>query len=231
MLDQIIKGRTISPPRLFIYGTEGIGKSTLASNAPKPIFIQTEDGLDQIECDRFPMAKMLQDVQWQIDALAVQEHEYQTVVIDTVDWLELLIWQTICDQFGARSIDKVDGGYGRGHSYALAEWRDLLSRLEELRATRNMAIILLGHAKVETFTDPETLTVQRFSPKLHKTANALLCEWSDAVLFATRDGSAARREGDRILRTVGAYNYVAKNRYSMPDVLPLDFEYIANEIM
>ena len=56
LLETIQTGRQSKPPRVLLYGVEGIGKSTFGSEAPKPIFIQTEDGLDEIDCDRFPLA-------------------------------------------------------------------------------------------------------------------------------------------------------------------------------
>ncbi|MDR0869400.1 MAG: ATP-binding protein [Planctomycetaceae bacterium] len=46
LLQTIQTGKAQAPPRLLIYGTEGIGKSTFGASAPKPIFIPTEDGLD-----------------------------------------------------------------------------------------------------------------------------------------------------------------------------------------
>ena len=87
LLEQIRSGRRHSPPRFLIYGTEGIGKSTTASQAPKPIFIPTEDGLDQIDCHSFPLAKSLDDVEAALQALLAKQHDFQTVVIDSLDWL------------------------------------------------------------------------------------------------------------------------------------------------
>ncbi len=89
-LDRIQRGRRHSPPRLMIYGTEGIGKSTTASKAPKPIFIPTEDGLDQIDCDSFPLAKTLADVDASLQTLIGERHDYESVAIDSLDWLERL---------------------------------------------------------------------------------------------------------------------------------------------
>jgi len=57
VLEQIRTGKQSSPPRILLYGTEGIGKSTFAAQAPNPIFIPTEDGLNEIDCASFPMAK------------------------------------------------------------------------------------------------------------------------------------------------------------------------------
>jgi len=240
MIEQIHRGRRHSPPRLLIYGTEGIGKSTTAAQAPNPIFIPTEDGLDQIDCCSFPLAKSLTDVEAALRALITEQHDFETVVIDSADWLERLVWDALCEQYGASSIEKVDGGYARGYIHALTHWRRLLADLSTLRNQRGMCVILLAHAKVEKFEDPEHAAYDRYSPRLHKHVTALLTEWSDAVLFATRkiitkteDGGFGRERtiaaglgkdgGERILRTVGSPACVAKNRYGLPAELPLSW--------
>lgn len=226
LLEQVHSGRRYRPPRLLIYGTEGIGKSTIASQSPSPIFIPTEDGLDQIQCDSFPLARSFEDVLTYLTALANEEHAYQTVVIDSADWLERLIFDHVCKQYGAKSIEKVDGGYGKGYTHALTQWRQIIDALRYLREHKGMIVILLAHAKIEKFTDPESTPFDRFSPRLNKNATALLCEWCDAILLATREHGAAKGDksgGQRILRCVGTPSCVAKNRYGLPETLPLSW--------
>ncbi len=238
LLNQIRSGRRHSPPRLLIYGTEGIGKSTTAAQAPKPIFVPTEDGLDQIDCNSFPLAGKLADVEASLQTLALEQHEFETVVIDSLDWLERLIWDALCEQYGVNSIEKVDGGYARGYTHALTHWRRVINSLDVLRNQRGMCVILLAHAKVEKFEDPEHPSYDRYSPRLHKHATALITEWADAVLFATRKLITKTEEagfgrdrtiaaglgkdgGERILRCTGNPACVAKNRYGLPAELPL----------
>ena len=240
LIQQIHSGPRHAPPRLMIHGTEGIGKSTTAAQAPKPIFIQTEDGLGQIDCDSFPLARSFGDVVAALSALYAEKHDYQTVVIDSLDWLERLIWDLLCEQYGVSSIEKVDGGYAKGYTHALTQWREILNGLDALRNERGMCVILLGHSKVEKFEDPEHSAYDRYSPRLHKQANALITEWADAVLFATRkiitkteDAGFGRDRtvaaglgkdgGERILRCVGSPSCIAKNRYSLPAELPLSW--------
>lgn len=226
LLDQVHSGRRHRAPRLLIYGTEGIGKSTLAAQAPKPIFLPTEDGLDQIECDSFPLAQSFEDVLAYLTVLSTEDHPYKTVVIDSADWLERLIFDHVCKQYGAKSIEKVDGGYGKGYVHALTQWRQVIDALRYLREQKGMIVILLAHAKIEKFADPESTAFDRFSPRLNKNATALLCEWCDAILLATREHGAAKGEksgGQRILRCVGTPACVAKNRYDLPETLPLSW--------
>jgi hypothetical protein len=238
-LESIQRGRQSRPPRVLLYGVEGIGKSTFGSEAPKPIFIQTEDGLDEIECDRFPLATKLEDVFTALKTLRTEQHDYETVVIDSLDWLERLVWDKLCEQYSVASIEKVDGGYARGYMLALTLWRELLDFLNALRA-RGMVVILIAHSKVERFEDPESSPYDRYSPRLHKHAGALINEWCDAVLFATRkmrtqseDAGFNRKRtvahaigkdgGERIMRAYGSPSCVAKNRYGIAEEMPLSW--------
>ena len=88
LMSRVQRGRTQKPPRVFVYGTSGIGKSTFGSQAPKPIFVPTEDGLDEIDCAKFPLAATYEEV---IAALRTQPHEFESVVLDSLDWLERLV--------------------------------------------------------------------------------------------------------------------------------------------
>ena len=241
MLESIQTGRENRPPRLMVYGQEGVGKSTLGASAPDAIFIQTEDGLGEINCHKFPLAKSFDEVLAELTALRDEDHKYKTVVIDSADWLERLIWDRVCSDFGVRSIEKADGGYGKGYVHAVGYWRTVVSMLDELRNKRGMIVIIIAHSKVERFEDPENTAYDRYSPRLHKAATGLLCEWVDAVMFATKRfrvnkenaGFAGERGiaapigsngGERILRTVGGPACIAKNRFGLPGEIPLSWD-------
>ena len=186
LLSTVTTGKTSQPPRIMIYGTEGVGKSTFASSAPNPIFIQTEDGLSEIDTSKFPLCTSFDDVVSQLKAIRDEEHSFNTVVIDSLDWLERLIWDRVCQDYGVKSIEKADGGFGKGYVHALTYWRQIVSLLNEIRVKKSLAVILIAHTKVERFEDPEHPAYDRYSPRLHKLANSLICEWVDAVLFAKR---------------------------------------------
>jgi hypothetical protein len=240
ILENIRVGKEAKPPRIMIYGIEGIGKSLFSASAPKSIFLQTEDGLSEIDCHKFPLAKNLSSILSALEALENENHDYQTVVIDSCDWLERLIFDEVCREHGAKNIERVDGGYARGYTHALTHWRKIIRSLEILRDNKNMACILIAHSKIEKFEDPESAAYDRYSPRLHKHANALISEWVDAVLFATRkfrtqkEDAGFNRErtiaaplgadgGERIIRTVGGPACVAKNRFKLPGELPLSW--------
>lgn len=246
ILNTIQAGKSDRPPRLLIFGSEGIGKSTYSASAPKPIFIQTEDGLDEIDCHKFPLIKSYNEVILQLTALKDEEHDFQTVVIDSVDWLERQIFDEVCREFGVRNIEKADGGYGRGYTHALTHWRKIVALLNELRDKRQMIIILVAHSKIERFEDPENVAYDRYTPRLHRHAASLLTEWVDAVLFACKrfrvqkesTGFSGERGiaspigadgGERILRTVGSPACLAKNRFGLPPEIPLSWDAFITE--
>lgn len=233
--------RVTSPDSLYVTDDFILThNSTLAAQTPRPIFIQTEDGLGEIDCHKFPLARSFADVHGELTELLCEQHDYQSVVVDSLDWLERLIWDAVCQDYGAKSIEKVDGGYGKGYIHALTAWRQFIDQLRALHRERSMAVILIAHAKVEKFDDPESSPYDRYSPRLHKHAAALLTEWCDGVLFASRkfrtqteDAGFGRKRtiahaigkdgGERVLRTVGGPSCVAKNRYNLDAELPLDW--------
>ena len=218
-----------------------MGRSTFAASAPNPIFIQTEDGLGELDCRKFPLAHSLVEVLAQLTALRDEQHDFQTVVIDSADWLERLIFDEVCREYGVRNIEKADGGYGKGYTHALTHWRKVVNLLQELRDKRGMMVILVAHAKVERFEDPENAAYDRYTPRLHKHAASLIAEWVDAVLFAnkkfrvTKDASdraiaapIGADGGERIIRTVGSPACIAKNRYGLPGEIALSWTAFIN---
>jgi hypothetical protein len=247
ILANVHKGRSITPPRILLVGTEGIGKSSWAAAAPAPIIIPTEDGLDHIDCEKFTWpdptapdgrrkkANTFQEVVECLTGLATEPHHYRTVTIDSADWLEKLIWANVCRRFGKKNIEDI--GYAKGYIYALDEWRDILELLTRCRG-RGMATIMIAHAKIEKFEDPELPAYDRYVPKLHKHAIALLKEWHDCVLFASYKRAIKLVEGkstderpigipvganggERVVRTVGGAVCDAKNRYDLAPEIPL----------
>ncbi len=229
-MQTVTRGQTPRPPRIMIYGTPGVGKSTFAASTPFPVFVQTEDGLGKIDTAKFPLAKTYADVIAQLKAVRDEPHEFKTLVLDSADWTERLIWDATCKEWGVDAIEKVDRGYGKGYVYALTKWREVVSLLDEIRDRRGMMIVIVAHSKTEKFEDPEKGVYDRWSPRLHKLANALFYDWCDALIFASsqftidKDGRAqplGANGGKRVLRAVGGPAVVAKNRYDLPAELDL----------
>ena len=129
-----------------------------------------------------------------------------------------------------------DDGFARGYTLALEPWQEVFDGLDALRNERGMMIVLISHAKIERFENPETDPDDRYSPRLNKHASAVIQEWSDEVLFATYKVHTRQSDegfdnvrtqgigtGDRILRTTERPAHMAKNRLNLPEEMPLDF--------
>ena len=233
-LQAISRNTSIQPPRIMVYGPHGLGKTTFGASAPNPIFILTEDGLGRLETDHFPVAKSLKDVQEALASLK-GKHDFQTVVIDSLDWLDNLIWEQINTQYEAKDL-----AYGKGAVIAADLWRKVLEDLNALRAM-GMASILLAHCEIKRFDSPEVEPYERYQPKLQARSSALVQEWCDIVGFANyktivkssdvgfnNKVSRGTSTGERLLHTSEKPAYLAKNRYSLPDTLPLDWSALAD---
>jgi AAA domain-containing protein len=234
LFERIRRGKNPGPRRTMLYGVQGVGKSTWASMAPGTIFLPTEDGLRDIDCASFPLLKRFSDVMSALRDLEKNPHDYETVVVDSLDWLEQIVWDHVCQENQQPSIEAF--GYGKGYTMAIQPWRQFLDALDILRGLRGMSVILLAHAKIERFEAPETQSYDRYTPRLHKTAAGLIQEWCDEVFFAcyltmtrvekgkfNKETVKAVGDGQRIMRTAERPFAMAKNRLGLPHELPLDY--------
>lgn len=229
-LESIKKTKTDNPPRVLIYGPHKIGKSTFASQSESPIFIQTEDGLDAIETDAFPLCQKHSDILDALTSLYQDKHDFKTLVLDSADWAERLVHDKVCEDHNVKGIEHI--GYGKGYSFAADLFGEILDGMNALRMNRGMQIIVLCHSEIKTFNDPQSDSYDRYQLKLHKAVGKMLQEWSDIIGFAQedrvtkvekekgfRDGRVrAISTGKRVLHLVGSACYDAGNRYGMKDV-------------
>jgi len=226
------------PPRTIIYGAAGIGKTTFASTAPAPIFILTEDGLGDLEVPAFPLASTYEDVMEALTTLGKDDHQYKTVVIDSLDWLESLVWSATCKRLGVATIEAP--GYGKGYVEASTEWREFFRYVTALRDFKNMNVIMIAHGAITRVEDPVHPAYDTHGLKLHKRAAAIAEEYSDVVGYAALKtmlttesaGFGEKRNraistGEHVLFLSGTPAYTAKNRYHMPEVVPLNWNEFA----
>jgi hypothetical protein len=222
-------------PRLTVYGTPGIGKSTFAAQAPNVVFFDLEDGLDGIEVAKVRIntfAELLEN----ITALATQDHTFQTLAIDTLSQVQALIYEAVCLQQNVKNIE--DCGYGKGYTYAASMWHQFLEWLTALRNTKGMTIILLGHEEVKKFADPMGDSYDYYTIKLRESYAAMVHEWSDGLFFAKQKTFTKKEDagmnkkiakavdGGRVLYTAEQPSFLAKSRTSLalPPELPLAWD-------
>lgn len=234
-LASLMRSTALAPPRVLMHGVAGIGKTTFASASDKPVFILTEDGLGTLGVPHFPLARSFDAVMEALAALYSEVHDFKTVVIDSLDWLEPLVWARACKNNGWASIE--DAGYGKGYVAALDLWRQYLDGLNALRDERGLTIIQIAHTDIKRFDSPEHEPYDRYVIKLHARASALLQEHSDVVLFANYRISTVKSDigfnkkvtralgsGERLLFTAERPAFIAKNRYGLPDTLPMNWQ-------
>jgi len=236
-LSHVKTGILKQPRRTLIYGVQGIGKSLFCASAPDVIFISTEDGLGDIDCAQFPLAKSFADVKNAIRVLCKEDHKYKALAVDSMDWLERLIWDHVIDNYEGNGSPKYieDIGYQGGYKTAVRYWQEFIKGLDWLRNHKGMQILLTAHSQVKTYDAPSGDSYDRYRPRLHKLAEAVLCEWVDEIFFANYkvhtktvgeglgERSVGIGSGERVILTTEKPSHIAKNRLRMPDEIPLEW--------
>jgi hypothetical protein len=229
-LSSITRGKRLRAPKIVVYGPPKIGKSTFAASAPNAIAIRTEDGLDNIDVPSFPLAQTYEDVMQALATLYTETHEYQSVFVDSLDWLEPLILAKVCKENGVDNIEKI--GFGKGYIMADDLWKRFFEGLDALRNHKGMTIVCIAHEQLTKVKDPSQANdYDAYSLKLNKRATALVNEWADVIGFAQHEVFTRQVDPQNKLNkdvkatTTGARKlhlnphpaYIAGNRYGMPD--------------
>lgn len=214
--------------RLLIYGPEGIGKTTMASQMPNPVFVDVEDGSGHLYVRRMPVPPSWDVLMDECRSIAESPEDCMTIVVDSADAAERLCWQKVCQRAKKDSIEA--WGYGKGYVVAAEEYRKLLEVLDTCIAA-GVNVVLIAHSQMRKFERPdEAGAYDRFEVKLNKHVAAMTKEWSDAVLFldyetfvsVDEQGKGKATGGKRIIRTSHNVSWDAKNRWGLPDRLELD---------
>ncbi len=236
---EIIRGKLQAAQKTVVYGPEGIGKSTFASQFPEPLFIDTEGSTTHMDVARLPKPSswtmLLEEVRYVINTPGL----CKTLVVDTADWAEALCISEICARNHWSGIE--DPGYGKGYVYLADEFGKLLNLLSEL-TERGIHVVITAHAMMRKFEQPDELgAYDRWELKLQKKTAPLVKEWADMVLFAnyktlvinvdgkgTQKGKNKAQGGQRIMYTSHHSCWDAKNRHGLQEELPFEFAAIAH---
>ena len=239
---EITSGKILSAQKCCIYGPEGIGKSTFASEFPEPLFIDTEGSTKHMDVKRLPAPSSWSMIMDEIRYVKAHPGLCKTLVIDTADWAERLCIEHICA--GAKKSGIEDFGYGKGYIYLEEEFGRMLNLLNDC-VDAGTHVVITAHAQMRKFEQPDELgSYDRWELKLEKKTAPLLKEFSDMLLFANYktlvvnvDGQGATKGknkaqgGKRVMYTVHHPAWDAKNRHGLADELPLDFGAISEHFV
>lgn len=245
----IVSGKQQRPHFILIHGTEGVGKSSFIAAAPKPLFIQSENGTGELDVDRYgwgddnrTVAQSWPELIEALDWLLTASHDFKTVGLDTLDGFEPLAWQWLLEKyptgksdlgFGEKSIEGY--GYGKGYRGVIdVLWLpQVMTRLEKLRDRKGMNIIISAHSGVKTFKNPVGEDFDRYEVKCQKDLSGLFREKAETVLFADYEIFAVKGKGERKAKGIGDAARImhtekrpawdAKNRFGLPADMPLDW--------
>lgn len=235
---EITRGKIEKSKKCVIYGPEGVGKSSLAAQFPNPIFIDTEGSTTELDVQRLPKPSswemLKQQVQW------VKQQSFSTLIIDTIDWAEMLCVESVCATHNKKGVE--DFGYGKGYIYVAEEIGRFLNLLSDV-VEAGIHVVLVAHAQIIKFEQPDEMgAYDRYQLKLgQKTGSrtsALVKEWADLVLFINYktfsvavDDKGKKNKAQGGTRTVYATHHPAwdaKNRHGLPDEFTLDYAHIAH---
>ena len=229
------QGKEKRPLRICIYGSDGSGKSTWAKHG---LFLDMEGGLGEIDCQSIDLVDAsFADV---MDAARYVYKEYKTLgvdtlVIDSIDWLERKIFNAACQDNGWQTIEQP--GYGKGYVIVLKYWTEFLNSLDQLRAL-GLHIVLISHSAVEHFDDPIVdNSFHRHNLKLNRHARGLISEWCDVLGYVASEVLTSKT-GDkfgtpeykaittnrRLIYFGEQPTFTAKSRMTLPESLPLEWE-------
>lgn len=231
----ITRGKiTGTAKKVLLYGPEGIGKSTFASQFPDPLFIDTEGSTKELDIARFDAPSSWTMLTEQVRYVTAHPDVCRTLVIDTADWAERLCVEHICSENQIKSIESIS--YGKGYTYIKEEFGKLLNLLTDV-IEKGINVVLTAHAWMRKFDQPDEMgSYDRWELKLSKQCAPLVKEWTDMILFANYKTIVVKNEnkknkaqgGRRVMYTSHHSCWDAKNRFGLPEEVPFEFGSIAH---
>jgi hypothetical protein len=200
---------------------------------PWPIFIDTEGSTDRMNVPRYPRPKSWDSLLEMVDD-AAQMGGIKTLIIDTADWAERLCSESLCAAKGWKGIE--DAGYGKGYVYQAEAFGKLLDKLTEI-AEKGVNVGFCAHAQLRKIEAPEeTGAYDHWEMKLAKKIGPMVKEWADLLIFCNykimviKGANPMEKNkvagGKRVMYTSHHPIWDAKNRFGLPEELPMSYEAI-----
>lgn len=235
---KISSGKKMAPIKAIIYGDNGVGKTTFAASARNPIIVDLEGNCNHIEVDKQRITS-LKEFEEFIDALINQDHEYKTLVIDSLDSLEILISEKISQVYTSQELS-----FGKSGGIWAKHIKDLVLKLDVLSNRKAMNIVFTAHWKVKPANNPMTDQYDRYDLRINEQMRTGFCNWVQCILLALKEvifeedkknstgfgKKKAKNIERRVLYTRGDPTYYGKNVFDLPGKLPLDWEQFTNNV-
>ncbi|MBN1436189.1 MAG: ATP-binding protein [Sedimentisphaerales bacterium] len=220
---EIIVEAGLRAPKGLVYGPPGVGKTTFGANTTKPIIVDCENGAAHVHCARTPYLPDWDAIYQWLNALANSEHDYGTVVVDSVDWLLRRAEEHVAGVDGSQSsmdqtLNRSHGGYGNGKQVLRNYVYQYLLPTFDAMVNKGIAVVLLAHATRRELTTIDGISVEKSAPEIHPDLSNCMIEWSDFV------GAARMGTDGRELVLTETNQLLAKNRYGIEEVLPLSWQ-------
>ena len=230
---QLTQGIRQEPQRIVLYGPEGIGKSTLASQLPDPVFLDVEGSTSDLNVVRAPVPGSWRALVDAVTEFGRDHHGRKTLVVDTADWAEKLCISHVCASNNMTSLGG-EKDFGRSYNLLEQEWCRFLDSLSRV-ATSGMHVCLTAHAGVKNTRQPDVdAGYDRWELKMERKTAAATKEWARTVLFLNYKtyivedkGKKRGTGGHRVMCTNHTPAWDAKNRVGLPDELRLEYPAIA----
>lgn len=234
--NQVSIGKKMSPLKVIVYGDNGIGKTTFAASAKNPIIVDLEGNCNHIEAPKQRITS-LDDVEDFLGALLDQEHDYKTLVIDSLDSLEVLISEKITNNHTTQELS-----YGKSAAIWARYIKDLITKFERLSILKGMNIVFTAHWKVKAANNPMTEQYDRYDLRISEVMRTGFCNWVQCILLAIKEvileeknatgfgKKKAKNIERRVLYTRGDPTYYGKNVFDLPAKIQLDWEQFTNSV-
>jgi len=237
-----IVGKKQNPFKLFMYGSNGTGKSTFAGDMEKPVFIDLERNVDHLNVPRFQLKTTQEIVEFLIQ-LRTQHHDWKTLVIDSVDTLEgIAIKRAWSGE--VEGLDNPDA-YGSGYKWVKEFFENIVKLCEPLFSDKKMNIVFLGHETVSNIKKPGEDPYDSITPRIREKNYAPICNWVNAIFYATTEiyrvegekKKFSKEKTERILAghtrklyTTPSPAYLAKNVFKLPYKIDMEYAVFKKEV-